>query len=94
MAASPTTLADDLTTEERTTLYVIAVVAGGRGGIARFAAAQPCIVARVRRLRDRGLVDCEPVVEGARPCGLSARLTPLGSDVVARSLHSAADLPN
>lgn len=94
MPATITLLADELTTEERTTLYVIAVVACGRDGLARFAAAEPCVVARVRRLCARGLVDCEAVVDGGQRLGLCARLTPLGSEVVARSLRSGVDRPN
>ena len=53
MAATHSTLHDDLTAEERATLYVIAVYSRARGGTARFAAAQPCVVARVRRLVER-----------------------------------------
>ena len=97
MAATLATFDDgDLTAEERATLYVIAVYACGRGKSARFAAAQPCVVARVRRLRECGLVDCEPLVDGSELLGLCARLTPLGNDVVARSLRTSppAELPN
>lgn len=92
MTTTAAALDDELTSDERATLYVIAVYACAGGG-ARFAVAQPSVVARVRRLRDRGLVDCEPLGLGGG-AGVLARLTSLGSDVVARSLRSADALWN
>jgi hypothetical protein len=91
---TPAALHDDLTSEERATLYLIAVYASGRATSARFAVAQPSVVARVRRLRDRGLVDCEPMTREAGGVGVFARLTALGNDVVARSLRSVDALLN